>query len=124
VSLRTVALIAALAVAVMHTSADAQATKVAVPAAAAKLKRALKAQMVDSLRDPESARVERDRLYLGDDGNTVSLCGLVNAKNAFGGYSGKKLFVSTSTGMVLIEGAEGVVAGFSEVWETWCAQAL
>ena len=55
----------------------------------------------DNLRDPESARfrnVQAGRL----DGEDV-VCGLVNAKNAYGGYAGFHAFLVHEDGKVLMD---------------------
>lgn len=48
------------------------------------------------LKDPESARFRNvfvsNTIYISDD--TPMVCGEVNAKNSFGGYTGFKRFVS------------------------------
>ena|ERR1017187_3912745 len=49
-----------------------------------------------NLRDPESARFRFVRAYRGTTGNdsaVVTICGYVNAKNAFGGYAGEAKFL-------------------------------
>ncbi|WP_394065393.1 hypothetical protein [Alcaligenes sp. WGS1538] len=55
------------------------------------------------LKDPESARISGvytvKTEYTGD---TVNVCGLINAKNSYGGYTGSRLFAATPT-VVYIE---------------------
>ncbi len=41
------------------------------------------------LRDPESARFEHVKVYPGNN----AACGLVNARNSMGGYTGARFFV-------------------------------
>lgn len=48
------------------------------------------------LKDPDSAQFRNERLVNGWTVKTSILCGEVNAKNELGGYSGFKLFASTS----------------------------
>lgn len=57
------------------------------PAILAKYQRAV----ADSLRDPESARFTGTRVVRTPEGKDA-LCGMVNAKNGFGGYTGNDLF--------------------------------
>lgn len=60
---------------------------------------AVKQGVTKALKDPESARF--GAMKAGADGKgVVSVCGYVNAKNSFGGYTGEKLF----TGVVIGEG--------------------
>lgn len=43
------------------------------------------------LKDPESARFE-EPFIAADDGQTIHVCGYVNARNSYGGYVGIKPF--------------------------------
>lgn len=52
---------------------------------------AIQAAVIDTLKDPESARFSEIAATQGDSGE-ISVCGFVNAKNSFGGYVGKKPF--------------------------------
>lgn len=45
----------------------------------------------EKLRDPESAQFSSMRAFKGD-GRLIGVCGLVNAKNGFGGYVGETPF--------------------------------
>jgi hypothetical protein len=61
----------------------------------------LRMNLKSSLKDPESARISDVVLYrdrLGDDdlAGHYSLCGQINAKNGFGGYTGDVGFVSSA----------------------------
>ena len=44
-----------------------------------------------SLKDPQSAQF--GQMYASEDGETITVCGLVNSKNSFGGYVGMKPFM-------------------------------
>lgn len=46
----------------------------------------------DGLKDPESARFDKVEATSSEE-NGVVVCGLVNAKNSFGGYEGKSPFM-------------------------------
>jgi hypothetical protein len=109
---------AAVVVGMLASHALAQPTR----QAQAKLRATLKAQLLDQLRDPDSAKLHGDTLYLGEDGATVSLCGEVNARNAMGGYAGRTGFVST-TSLVVFQDEPGS-ADFGTVWRVWCAKRL
>lgn len=47
--------------------------------------------IADSLRDPESARFGSTRVVRAESGRDA-VCGSVNARNAYGGYTGSDLF--------------------------------
>ncbi len=46
------------------------------------------------LKDPESARFTDVRIGLRMAGNVGAVCGKVNSKNSFGGYSGAQRFIA------------------------------
>ena len=58
-----------------------------------KILQAIKENVKDKLRDPESARFKDLKLIRLD--NAIYACGEVNAKNAFGGYTGFKMFFAS-----------------------------
>lgn len=61
------------------------------------------------LKDPESAQIR----------NQSGMCGEVNSKNSFGGYTGFKRFIA-SPAIVAIDG-ENIESGeFQTVWEKFC----
>lgn len=45
-----------------------------------------------TLKDPDSAQFKHAKLVLSEDGVVDPYCGMVNAKNSFGGYSGYSVF--------------------------------
>jgi hypothetical protein len=58
-------------------------------------------QVRAALKDPEAAHFSTNWHYsrvVCDDGPHEYVCGSVNAKNSFGGYSGNQLWLSISTG--------------------------
>lgn len=57
-------------------------------------------EVLMQLRDPESARFGRMWVANSDEGQTV--CGSVNARNGFGGYSGSTEFYVRGEGNVMI----------------------
>lgn len=66
-----------------------------------------------SLKDPESA-VFSDSVFR----ESGAVCGYVNARNSFGGFTGNKGYlVDTASGAILIEGS---TKGFATVWNTRC----
>ena len=71
----------------------------------------------ERLIDSESALFSDERLYLSKDGSTLAACGMVNPKNAHGGYAGKGGYISTNGGLVLFERPG---SSFAPSWETWC----
>lgn len=55
----------------------------------------LKAIVLGTLKDPDSAQFRNLRVVSGG----AALCGEVNAKNSYGGYNGFKSFVADSEGV-------------------------
>lgn len=80
------------------------------------LTRSAKAAMRDRLKDPESARFE-DLIVARFSGAPV-VCGHVNAKNGFGGYTGKKAFLVINGAAI---GEDDVSdAAFNKQWNRLC----
>jgi hypothetical protein len=72
------------------------------------------------LRDPGSAEFRNVRFYSG--GKAPAVCGEVNAKNGFGGYTGSKRFIASGEDLAFVEG--DVKAGeFSNAWKALCVKA-
>ena len=82
--MRTQAL--AIPLALLFSAATAQ--EAPPRAATPKEERAILQAVKDNLKDPDSARISG--VKISADGKTV--CGFVNAKNSFGGYSGNSAF--------------------------------
>jgi hypothetical protein len=82
-----------------------------------------KAELVHSLKDPESARFREMFVSSQSDGGSLRpvLCGQVNAKNSMGGYGGFQRFVVTSAGVTIEEDGSG---GFSFLWDDACGWKL
>ena len=58
------------------------------------------------LKDPDSAKFRNIVAGVGDDKKVVTVCGLVNAKNSFGGFVGERLFIGaidTATGQFAVK---------------------
>ncbi|WP_139800012.1 hypothetical protein [Plesiomonas shigelloides] len=74
--------------------------------ATASEEKSAKALVVEQLKDPNSAIFGEIWAMKGTNGHR-SICGYVNAKNSYGGYTGKKMFniLSISSGNVIIEGS-------------------
>ena len=68
-----------------------------------------KKAVVSQLKDPESARFGEIWALSGTNGKR-SVCGYINAKNSYGGYTGDKMFSITSSGSVVIQGS-GTLGG-------------
>lgn len=64
---------------------------------------AAKEMVISQLKDPESARFGETWALNGSNGNR-SVCGYVNAKNSYGGYTGQKMFALLSKS-VIFEGS-------------------
>jgi hypothetical protein len=67
----------------------------------------------DALKDPESARFKGE--FVGKDG---AVCGLVNAKNSYGGYGGFERYI-VETDRVQLDGDEKWK--MDSRWEDVCA---
>lgn len=72
------------------------------------------------LRDPESAEFENVRFFSG--GKAPAVCGEVNAKNGFGGYTGSQRFIASGEEIAFLEGDVGA-AEFDEAWKGLCVKA-
>lgn len=68
------------------------------------------------LRDPDSAQFRN--VKMGGRADLPLVCGEVNSKNGFGGYTGFQRFVSG--GRPDITFLESDVADFIKVWATYC----
>lgn len=112
--------------------AQAQAPPLESPAACAKLKPALQQEcrakatadklrqyVRGNLKDPGSAVFEGDRLYASDDPPALALCGKINAKNSYGGYTGATEFVATSHGVLRFASSTDASA-FLAAWGAFC----
>lgn len=61
--------------------------------------------VIAELKDPDSASF--GEIYALDGSNGVrSICGYVNAKNSFGGYTGMIMFRVNSEGSVIVQGTD------------------
>ncbi len=69
------------------------------------------------LKDPESAEF-RNIDYINKDSGGGYICGEVNSKNSFGGYSGWQHFVSSGTKSAYLEEQ---VSSFRSIWNEFCA---
>ena len=106
------------------TPAQAADKKLAKQTADQALMTSLRNQLLQRLKDAESARFRGEFLSLSEsvDAPVKSLCGEVNAKNSYGGYAGFKRYVVNVDGLVSIEGQDG--ASFSYVWPVWCERPI
>jgi hypothetical protein len=88
-------------------SAPAATVKVYVPTSlSAAQEKEVRESVARSLKDPESARFGRIIAGRSSDG-AVMVCGFVNAKNGFGGYTGEKPF----DGLTVANGSVFTVVG-------------
>lgn len=73
--------------------------------------------VLKSLKDPDSAKFGYS--YQGKD--RFTLCGTVNAKNGYGGYTGETRFIySLENGQLVFDDGNGE---FSESWVSMCDKA-
>ncbi len=76
------------------------------------------------LRDPDLARFGSIKAYSDRKLNSKQVtvaCGSVNAKNAFGGYTGSKDFVLVADTLQLFMDSELNNANFVRLWNGLCA---
>jgi hypothetical protein len=74
-----------------------------------------KAMVQRRLKDPESARF--GAIWVKDVENTTYVCGSVNAKNSFGGYSGEHSFIADSYYVIFPTDGR---AAFVKKWDRVC----
>lgn len=70
------------------------------------------------LKDADSARYRNVAFYSG--GGTPVVCGEVNARNSFGGYSGYERFIAAGSTMAYLESE--VSDGIGPVWDKMCVK--
>lgn len=63
-----------------------------------------KATVTSQLKDPESARFGEIWAMNGTNGKRT-ICGYINAKNSYGGYTGQKMF-TLNNGSVIMQGTD------------------
>lgn len=71
------------------------------------------------LRDPDSAQFGRTYPIVRD-GLPIT-CGYVNAKNAFGGYTGERMWIVIADLNIALVETPGEEREFSELWNKYCA---
>ncbi len=67
-------------------------------------KKIAKEKVTSQLKDPESARYGEIWALNGSNGHRT-VCGYVNAKNSYGGYTGEKTFTILASDKIVIEGS-------------------
>jgi hypothetical protein len=68
------------------------------------------------LKDPESARFRSE--FIGKDG---AVCGFVNSKNSYGGYSGFQRYIATQD-QVVIDSDEREAWKMDSRWHDLCSK--
>lgn len=110
--MKGVMLIAAVCMALAGCG-KSQAQKAADEAAMQEIKtqRVVRGFVMKHLKDPDSAEFR----------NQSGLCGEVNAKNGFGGYTGYRRFMAANEDLVVFEGGKRLTpAEFDEAWRRAC----
>lgn len=116
------------------TSSPAKEKAVAAPKSQAPSKedRALKdladrlrKNLIDRLKDPDSARFKDEFISLPEEAGSpvLSLCGQVNSKNSYGGYTGFTAYIVTTEGMVVMDTHE-VPTATSYLRPVWCGRPV
>lgn len=75
--------------------------------------------IIEKLKDPDSAKFRNVRFYSG--GGVPVVCGQVNAKNAFGGYTGFERFIAAGPQLAYLESE--ISDGIAPVWNKMCIAA-
>lgn len=70
----------------------------------------------EALKDPDSAVFRNESVHR--NGKNLIVCGEVNSRNGFGGFSGFKHFVSMGTDTTTF--LEDQTRGFGKVWNSFC----
>lgn len=73
------------------------------------------------LRDPDSAEFKDSRFYSG--GKTPVVCGRVNARDGFGGYTGFERYVASGEKLAFLESDLKTPQEMDKVWSTYCIKA-
>lgn len=73
------------------------------------------------LKDPDSADFRNVHFYSGSGRPIV--CGEVNAKNSFGGYSGFEPFVASGTDLAFLASEMSSPQEMTAVWQKFCVRA-
>jgi hypothetical protein len=87
----------------------------------------VKTAVAKSLKDPESARFNSP-FVASKNSKGITVCGFVNAKNSYGGYTGDKPFLVGGDGdlftMVSVGGTEIETASTMEVCRNEAAEPI
>jgi hypothetical protein len=70
-------------------------------------------EVKDRLKDPESARFSQVHLKKSERGHRTIMCGLVNAKNGYGGYGESQPFTA-----IRVEATKSITVSFDSACET------
>nr|WP_298931167.1 zinc ribbon domain-containing protein [uncultured Erythrobacter sp.] len=74
------------------------------------------------LKDPESADFRNVGYYSGGSEGASAVCGEVNAKNSFGGFTGFERFVALGEDIAFLE-SDVEASEFAKVWKSVCVKA-
>lgn len=73
------------------------------------------------LKDPDSAKFRDTRFYSG--GPAAVVCGQVNAKNAFGGFTGFERFIASGEKLAFLESDMASPSEMDDAWKKMCVKA-
>ncbi|MEP0189758.1 MAG: hypothetical protein ABJP70_01220 [Erythrobacter sp.] len=74
------------------------------------------------LKDPDSAEFRNVGYYSGGSEGASAVCGEVNAKNSFGGFTGFERFVALGEDIAFLE-SDVEASEFATVWQGVCVKA-
>lgn len=72
----------------------------------------------DRLKDPGSAQFSG--MYVSRKGGSPIVCGYVNSKNSYGGYTGKQRFIGASAAGMSVTEDDMVAGDMAKVWARFC----
>lgn len=72
------------------------------------------------LKDPDSAEFRNSRFYSG--GPSPAVCGEVNAKNGFGGFTGFERFIASGEDTAFVA-SDSTPSEFQTAWDQLCVRA-
>ena len=81
--------------------------------------------VVESLKDPDAAKFRKEFLSWSEseEDPKIALCGEMNGKNSYGGYTGFGPFIATSDGQIMVDGNPSI-GSFEYLWPVWCSKPI
>lgn len=85
----------------------------------------LKKRLKNVLTDEDSAKFKNEFMSRAEDpeSHEIALCGQVNSKNRYGGYTGFQSYIVRSTGEVIMDTPD-VPSATLYLWPVWCGNPI